>query len=461
MKRTAKLLLVIVATPTIIGAILFGVVFLVNARDEPLLPQVRTALNEQHADVPSNENLFFPILAFDVLSSADLRRSGQQIYANHLATPHSASAALSAAPTSAHYKFFGDTSKLCAMRAPDCLEQIAAGPEYPAHLITQNALLLERYSFLMRFDRFEDELHPTLNSPLIDWRPVLLAKRLLLTSIAVDFAQGRVAVAVALLRDETLFTRKMLAERDVLMLDKLVLAASLRDDFILAADTLRRESLNDSELAQMREIAAPLTIEERSLRGPFEREFETSAAVYQELADPKSGPQFLSVAGATGFWPAIQGRLAQHFFKVNATLNSAWVADERRGLHSEASCRDFETLRAEHDSAASVPLRLSRYSYNPIGKVLVQIADDAPSQFQWIGVFCDLQAMQRIVMLQTLIRSQQVGVQEVGSFIANAPHQLADPYTEKPFRWDSLTRTVTFEVGTDRDEPLVPWRLEP
>jgi hypothetical protein len=453
-----KVLLVVIAAPLVLAALLVSAFFLINLRDATLNPQAGAALGAHHDAVPARDNLFFAVLAFDVRNSGDINADGQRLYENYLAGFKKAAAApltLAKDPSFVRQALVGDANQLCNVRKTgDCIERAAANPAGMQALLRQNALLLDRYRSLQSYRRFENRLHPSSDSAVIDWAPFLTAKRLFLASIALDVARNQTAAGLAQLRADTSFTRRVMAEPDILLIDKVILATSLSGNLLLAAEILRHGPLTDSDNAALRDISAPLVPEELSLAGPLEREYEILSTALLPLGDARSGSRFVSALGQTEIRPALEGKAAQHFFKLNATLNDAWSANRKAIQMSETSCQQWrEAATAQKPIESRFPL--VSYAYNPIGKLLIRAF--SPAYGSMTAIFCDLQAMQRIVALQTAIRSEASNTTDIGSLIARSAPEFADPYTGRPFHWDAASRAVTFAVAAERDKGVVPW----
>jgi hypothetical protein len=410
------------------------IIVLINLHDQAPLPEVTAALAPRADMIAPRDNLFFAVLAFDVRDSSDINADGQRLYANYLAAlqrSQSAPLTLAKDPEFPRLEFVGDRDLLCgqARQQDDCLQRARSDPRMQT-LVNDNSLLIGRYESLHAYRHFDDVLRPTQTSPVIAWIAFSQAKRLFLTSVAIDCAHHRLDSCIARLQSDTSFTRRALAEPEVLLIDKVILATGFRQDLLLAAALLRQEPLSEAQYAALRELATPMTLAERSLVSAERREFEMLAGVLAPLSSDKS-------------------QINRHFFALNATLNDIWLARLTTLQKSEASC---------HVASEPAPSAVS-YLYNPIGKVMTRVDVNGADQFRYVGMMCDLEAMQRIVALQIAIHSQHITDADVAAFIAHTAPELSDPYTGQPFHWDAAGNAVTFEVAADRHKSLVPWPL--
>jgi hypothetical protein len=249
-----------------------------------------------------------------------------------------------------------------------------------------------------------------------------------LVELALDVNQGKDQEAIRLLQADATATRQWLRQPDLLLLEKLIFAASYRQTLLFVSDLVRTSKLTAAEYQTLTEIVAPLSADERALGGVFAREFTAVPALFQKEQAP-------------------------HFLKPNATINLFWERVEANRVASEASCREFPERAAAVPQAH--PLAWLSYAYNPVGKTLFNIA--APRADRYIMAMCDLQGMQDIVALQIAIQSEHIPDSDLETYVQHAAQR--NPYTGAPFTWDPTKRTLGFEPVTERDLKFIPWSL--
>jgi hypothetical protein len=283
----------------VIGALLLALVvvgaiwLLINARDESLNPRVRAVLDAKHDYISADNNLFFAILAFDSQADGDIGQQGRELYASYLAALHAnpqVAFDFKSGATFTRESFVGNKDVLCARsgRVEDCIERVIAHPEEFQKLVTENHLLLNRYQAVSTYTRLENPIDLTFATPVAPWAPFMLGKRLFLTNVALDIRLGRIDAGIERLRSDLAFTRQILAEPDIILIDKFILAASERASLGFISDLLRTRTLSDAQYAELNAIVTPLTASERSLAIAFSREFTAFAAEIRELTEPKS-----------------------------------------------------------------------------------------------------------------------------------------------------------------------------
>ncbi len=437
------LILLILAVP--------GTWLLVNVFDAPLDPQVRAVLERRYDTVAPAENLFYALLALNSRDAGDINAQGQRLYSEYLrqSAAHAADRTFrfDYEGTLARQPFEGNQQLFCGSAKPqeDCLERARGTATELEQLLASNRLLLDRYGSLQRYRHLQDPVHLAVNSLIVQWQPFRAAKRLWLTDVALQIDAGNRDAAIDALREEIAFTRRMLAEPDLILIDKMMLAASLRDSLRLISDFVRQVPLSQAQFQALEQMNPPLTDDERSLSTVFAREFTGFADFAQSYGDPEH----------PAFSPGLAGSLQSRFFKYHATLNLKWSTVDETIAQSRGSCEKLP--REEPTSGVRAKLPFYDYVYNPIGKILVVMS--ASSGFDFLETFCDLEGMRRIVALQAMLRARQVPDEEVAEFLRQAGPAFGNPYTGLPMQWNAAGHALSFEPLAPRDRDYFPWAI--
>ena len=313
-RRRLKVLLVTLAVIISIPLGLFGIWFIINSKDEPLKPEVVAALGARHDTVASQDNLFFAILAFDSKDDSDINQQGQNLYAEYLKkvgtiqiynlNHYGQGEKSKLGQTSVFDKlasftrqpFIGDRDQLCGARIQReaCFERAVAHTQELKKLVAGNQLLLDRYEGVAKYTHFQNPLKLTIYSSLPSWAPFIDGKRLFLSDIALDVASGKADMGIEELDSDVVFTRRLLAQPDILLLDKMILVASFRDSLKLVSDLTRSGKLNDAQYKKLGSVLAPFSEDERSLAGSIVREFSSYASTIHDLKDQTNSAHLLS-----------------------------------------------------------------------------------------------------------------------------------------------------------------------
>jgi len=393
-----------------LAIILALVLLLINAWDVPLDPRAAAILEERHDLVPAKDNAYFAIAALDMPASAD--EVGEPLLCGR------------------------------AQRLEDCIERLRARPDDAAEVLSANRAFLAQYEALADYLRFEDPVPLTDYSKILKWHPFLVGQQFFLTEQALSIGRGDVDAAIDHLQRDVAFNRRMLAERDQLIIDKVVPAAALRNTLLFIADLARSVALTDAQFKRLGDIVTPLTDQERSLGGVYNREFTGFASTMTSLRDG-------DVNGS--LWNYLQFR----FFKRNDTLNLQWALVQQEEAASAAPCTELVARQNELLKSAKIPA--VKFLYNPIGKLLFKIA--VPTADHYPMVLCDLQGMQSIMALQLEMRGRGLTGTDAAEYLRNKSDDYRNPYTHQPFVWDAVGKTLTFSPVAERDRRYLPWAI--
>jgi hypothetical protein len=459
LRSWAKVLGLIAGGLLALAVTAFAALLAINAFDESLGPGPRAALEARHDSIFPKDNLFFAVLGLDFQGDADVNELGREDYARYLeAGRASPGKTLSLYQDDSHKRIpvVGGRDLLCGRprQQEDCVEAILIHRDEMRLAVASNQELVERYRSLQKYLHFQNPVPLTVNSPMLDWQTFLTAKRLWLTDLALEADSGHLEEAIDAFRSELAFTRKVLAGPDILLIDKVVLANSLRMDLGFISDLARNARLSDSQYSGLALSVTPLTVDERSLAPVFAREFTGFANVLAPLVDPRNAPHLLSSNDQR--WPQrLAGDIGVKFLKYNASMNSFWSHVEANQAAAQGSCVDLAANRGKIRRAAPVPIL--GYIYNPIGKILGGMA--ASTGDDYIKSMCDLQGMTSIVGLQLTLGAQHVSDGRIADFVTQSAAVYGDPYTGRPLEWQQSVRSLSFRPGADRNIKYFPWPI--
>lgn len=358
----------------------------VNLADEDLHPQAREWLAWRAEPLPAADNGYYAALGF-ATDADDIHAAGLRIAEAHeraVAGGGRFDNGARAAVGAAQGAFSVDKTAVCDLGAagdePECLKHAAAHRAAVEGALAQHRALLARYEALRAYPRFQLPIAPTLESPFPPWSRVFAAKRLRHAQIALAFLDGGRARAFAAAAEELAFWRRVLAEPDIALFDKMAAQAAVRGSVLLASELLRADASAAPERERLVAALRPLSERERSIAGPLAHEFRMIA----RLVLSASGEELARDAGGT----AARGlrRLAwcaaAPWFKRRATLNLIH-GDFAAVLRADAApAAQFPALREaiEERYARGRFDSFGAYVYNPVGRRLLEIgaADYTP-----------------------------------------------------------------------------------
>jgi hypothetical protein len=459
LRSWAKILGFIVAGLLALVVTAFAALLAINAFDETLGSGPRAALEARHDSIAAENNLYFAILGLDFQGDADVNELGREDYARYLEAARAnpgKTISLYQDDSRKRIPVVGGRDLLCgrSRQQEDCVEAMLVHRDEMRLAVASNRGLVERYRSIQKYIHFQNPVPLTVNSPMLDWQVFLAAKRLWLSDQTLEADSGHLQETIDAFRQELAFTRKVLAEPDMLLIDKVVLASSMRMDLAFISDLARNARLSDSQYSRLALSLTPLTVDERSLASVYGREFTAFANVLAPLADPKNDPHLLS-SNDERWSRRLAGDVGAKFLKYNASMNSFWSHVEVNQAVSRGSCVDLAANRAKMPRAAPVPIL--GYLYNPIGKILSGVA--ASTGDEYIKSMCDLQGMTAIVGLQMSLGAERVGDDRIADFVTQSAAVYGDPYTGRPLEWRESGRSLSFQPGADRNIKYFPWPI--
>jgi hypothetical protein len=434
---------------------LAGGLVLLNSIDDRLDPGARAMLDAPVEELPRQQNLYYAVLGLGTTGD-DPQQAGWERAQKALAGFRSgADQRQLAQDDGAELQFAGDRAQLPELGdLKGSLDFARQHPGEADRLLAENRRIVERYDSLQAYSRYVDPLPAAAGWPAVipRWGLVGLGKRLRTLQMARDLTHDGPAAMVAWLRQDSRFWRRILAEEGTGLLGKMVMAAQLRDDFLIASQLLRLQALDATQLEALREVGAPLDEKERSLKGAWKSEFQWSAALLAQVFAEKPP------AGADASWQdRLNFRLEKLFYLPNATLNRRY----RRMLELMAidgrDCVDFVAARdgiLNAPNFTNAPWSLLR---NPVGVVLSDIS--GPAYVDYPGRVCDLVGFQRLLALQILLRQGNPVDADIPAFIEAAGAGYADPYTGRPMRWIPGQKALSFYAQGKREAKLLPWPI--
>jgi hypothetical protein len=397
--------------------LVLGGFLLINAFDESLNPGARSALQARHDSVAPKDNLYFAVLGLNAAFKTQT--------------------------------VAGDPLLWCGRprRQEDCVERVRAHPDEPRAALAANRQLLDRYKSVQKYLQMQNPVPLTISSPILNWQIFLTAKRLWLTGAALEAADGHVDEAIDALGADLAFTRRVLAEPDMVLIDKVILATGTRMDLMVISDLARNGNLGDAEYSKLALMAAPLSAAERTLAPVFAREFTAYASLF--------GPLAASSSGEKQWLPRLVEDLSVKSLKYNASLNAAWLINQRNQAASRGSCRDLPMNGSQLTQPPSFPIIGD--IYNPTGKLLVRAT--AYNGLEYIKSMCDLQGMVGIVALQLAIQVEHIQDTDIADFVKRHAQTDGNPYTGQPLDWNEGDGSVSFRPIAERNVDYFPWPI--
>ena len=443
--RVAKWLGIGALALTVLTAALFLAALLVNARDETLIPEVRTLLTAAPNPYSDEDNIYVALQGFDAPPAESVIAAGEariEQYNRNVDVALRDARALSPegllAEDPHRLAFKGDISFIRPLEssvwneAPQHEQQIEA-------LLQDNHELLERYLALILLRGYYETARPSVLMP----SPVAPneVRRLFLAQLALQMRapnplQRQIGLA-ALEVDIRAWRRVLTGEGTLLW--KMLAIAFLQSDYLLLADLIADPGADLAPREQYAESLVPLfDAGDFDLGRAFAAEFRVQVATLRS-------PDTESRRGAQGWLERAGSRMSDHFLKLNATENL--LATET--LRWMAAAADPPRFYAATRSSAAWPIEprgrwLLPLSYNPLGKVLTRVVTDPYRHYPpraW-----DEAALQRLVRLGYEIRQRRLAPADLPAFLRAHPQWSTHPADGRPFLWDAGTSELRMQT---------------
>jgi len=440
--------------------LVLGGFLLINAFDEPLNPRAQAALQARHDSIAPQDNLFFAVLGLNFEGVANVNDMGREAYAGYLEAGRANPGKPLSLYDNASFKkqtVVGDPLLLCgrSRRQEDCVERSRAHPDELRAALEANRPLVDRYKSVQKYVQLQNPVPLAVNSPILNWQIFLTAKRLWLTGAVLEAGDGHVDDAIDALGADFAFTRRVLAEPDILLIDKVILAVGARMDLMVISDLARNGDLTDRQYSNLALMITPLTEAQRTLAPVFAREFTAYASLFGPLSNPKNGAAFARSSGEQQWLPRLVDDLSIRTLKYNASLNEAWSINEKNQAASRGSCRNLPMNDAR--LAQSSPFPTIGYVYNPLGKLIVRAT--AYDGLEYIKSMCDLQGMVGIVALQLAIQVEHIQDIDIADFVKRRAESDGNPYTGQPLEWNEADGSLGFRPVAERNTGYFPWPI--
>ena len=282
---------------------------------------------------------------------------------------------------------------------------------------------------------------PDINAPFPNYAPIVMAHRLYLQTLAVEYLQEKEHAALLKLEADIEFLRWSLTQATDMM-EKMIFAAMLADDLYFLAEALDEEKAPASFLKNI----DSLTTEERSVRKPTLREARTTNSVFDKIA---GSPEILSGDFQIPIW------LSTRIFKKNFTSN--WVYSKYKYVAQlgDLSPGEFAQEINHGEILSRPPRRLPWYVYlyTPVTVIFESGWDDDTFRFDdYIGRLHNLNGLITLINLKRAIRLAGVTKGNITPYLERVKKKWKNPYTKEAVMWNPDDGTLYFEATGPRSK---------
>ena len=456
-----KWLLRAVLGTVLLAVVAYGVLLLVNLKDEELSPAAKSFAEAAKRSVPAGQNGYFAMLGLRAPEGADPHADGSERFARSAAEIRSGNLSLQEPDD----RLPKPEAELLCDRRSSCLDKVRGNRAAIEFQLAKHETLRLRIRDLSRYPRFEIPrlpYHPLAALPIADIATVWALGR---TESAHAWVSGRHGEAVALCSERVGVARRMLREAND-TLGIILAAVWLQNEYLLLSEFLRDDpAAARTRFQAIEALLRPLADDEvrvsRWVHGEFAVALDAHRAFSALAAQRRAslGPILLGPDAYfdtdyfqknTPRWFDAAVRLLSPFFQPNATSNHnlaqyAALATTVGGgpkAVSEMLARRPEPGRGREWSA-----------YNPVG-----VALGAPAMGDYVLRLHDTDRFLRLVSIQGALVKARVPADGVEAFLASHDGAV-DPVTGQRIVWDPAQSRLQLDVLDSRSAGMSNRRI--
>ena len=414
-------------------AALISAVLLINLFDQRLHPDIAAFADFSSEAVPPEQNAYFALMGQAAALGSNPHTLGMELVkqVNQLVDQGKGNDPVAMEIPDKLYgpgkiQLRGAINTLCERDAHRCLPAYRQKAQHIAQMLHDNQVLVARTYRLYRYPHYREAMKETAVAPLPLYST--LVSDLILAKIGLQAARGEQLLALEALEQEVRFWRMVLRESRMLI-TKMVAVNRLKRSFRLASEIMATYPSNSAQTAVLIRMLAPLSTEELNMARTFRSEFVFEKGMVENIsADAMTDAD----EGNKLMW-----RLTELFlFKRNATINLLYARNRDLAALGVLPADEFlkQVAHIQTDAAQRSHWRSWHYVYNPVGKILGEVA--IPDYVRYIGRVHNLDGLLRLVKLQLLMQQRGVSDTQGADFLAKADTALVNPYTRQPMEWD-------------------------
>lgn len=441
MHYTSSPLIKIITRTLIVIGLALGVLLIPNLSifDEELLPEITNQLGKKPEQVDVTGNAALYVYGLNAESSLDIKTAGETLLAQ-LRKKHRSGEQASLSDEETNAIFNGsDFDKTWEALYPsaikcnprdqlDCIANVIT--EIEANPITNERLLIqiERYGIIRQQPHFiEDISYLDFTSPLPNYAITLQLSRLL---AAEAYLTKGIDGLIDSASQDLAFWRLVLKEGQSLI-GKMVALNAIRGNLLALSYAIRKEpTLTVEQISNLQLLLNPITHEDANIDNAFKADFRVMV---------NSIDQFLDLMTNTG---DIKQLMLYPMTQANATINLSYQQLYKPAIKlSQMPPADFY----EHTQTPTKPFKFSRLNpYNLGGKINMY----TPWEYSpYIGRVHDLTGLYTLVRLQLELK---ISIPD-DIITAVKTSKFKNPYTQKPFEYDSTKKELGFRCFEVRD----------
>jgi hypothetical protein len=310
----------------------------------------------------------------------------------------------------------------------DCADRLIADLQSVDRMPPRLDVLRERYETILRMPRFEENQEFDAFTPIPNYELLMQVARI---RLADSYLSKPTSDFLADVGTDVRFWKRMLRDGQSLIA-KMVALAGIRNDTTFLSTVIRRQPMNDEDLARIPLILEPFSAEERDIGETFMAEMRISMQSAKSFAVVMEGPAWIN----------------QLALQENATINEQYLR-LTLPLRVRAAMTAEEFYRARGQDQLSSPVRvIPPPLYNLGGKLSLKWAAQNLGIQDYISRVHDLDGRIALVLLQAEIaRNPDRRVEDV---VRSSVYR--NPFTLEPMDYDPTDQTLGFDCLANSDD---------
>lgn len=425
----------------------------INAIDEDLTAEAKALVIAPPNPYRPEDNLYLALLGIDAKQDVFSIAAGQARVATN-------EEEVAAALKDPGYVFqdLGGTRRtklefqgkvaFCRPLQASCVATVEDHKAEIERLLKVNRVLHQRYLGLHRATGYYETATPSTNV-LFGYAPQPV-RQLFLANIASHIKIGTLAQRQAALADlhNDIRTWRLMLTGDGMLISKMLAVANLHGDYAVLADIIADSKFDlNRHSAAIRAMLDLLVQDDWKIGKVFAQEYRLSVFLWEQLRAARASGVSVSHDPSRedqDWWNPYLEKLHYPFLKLNATQNLHARVMLQRQKAADADPKDYFAAQDSYRNWAREKVGLGmHFVYNPIGKTILTIAEDAFHEYP-LRAF-DAAAFHRLVRLAFEIRSRKIEGKAVPSFIQQHPQWATHPVDGRPFIWDETKHEVAVQ----------------
>lgn len=322
-----------------------------------------------------------------------------------------------------------------------------------AEWTNSEAWLLKRYSELLSYRQYQEFAMTDPNMPLPNYAAVMDAQKLFFANIWLDAEQGNADNVKNLLEQDLAYWRVASASSDMLI-SKMLATAALKRHFVVGNLILKKLSMKTQINAIPHSWKMPFTKTELSMSQTLTAEWLFQDRVFKKIKRKPDTYFYESLPLGKVHWFA---NLALPFLQSQETSNQQAIYFKKTIDGLDVSLQEYinamSDLEDEYEEEKELNAgNLNFHIYNTTGKYLISLGETEYGSNVYVSYssrVTDLEGVRQAAVLTSELRNQSLPADAIPDFITRSTYQ--NPYTLKPFEWDSEAKAVKF-TGLEEGE---------